>query len=109
MEVLGNFAEVQLALLSIIPRVELADKAVEEEAAHIVAAAAEAKAPVLTGHLQASIGEEGGEVVADTPYARFVEYGTRKMKAEPFLRPARDESELVVREMAEGIYTAATR
>lgn len=52
--------------------------------------------PVDTGHLRASIthsiglDSEGvfGTVGTDVHYARFVEFGTRYMDAQPFLRPA---------------------
>jgi HK97 gp10 family phage protein len=108
-EVIGNFAQVQAALLAIIPHVAAADEAVEEGAAHIVAGLAAANAPVLSGHMQASIGEEGGEVVVDTDYAGYQEYGTRRMKAQPFLRPAKDAAEPIVKTLAEGLYMAATR
>jgi len=62
-------------------------------------------APVRTGHLMASIHAELGEsmeglaafdpvqVVADTPYASFVEFGTSKMEAQPFLGPAAEQVE----------------
>jgi len=108
-EVIGNFAQVQAALLALIPRVAAADKVVEESAAHIVAGLAAAKAPVLTGELRASVGEEGGEVIADTDYAGYLEYGTRRQKAQPFLRPARDAAEPIVKTLAEEAYTVATR
>jgi len=108
-QIIGNFAQVQAALLAIIPRVEAADKVVEESAAHIVVGLAAAKAPILTGQLRASVGEEGGEVIADTDYAGYLEYGTRRQKAQPFLRPAKDASEPIVRTMAEEAYTVATR
>lgn len=51
-------------------------------------------APKLTGALAASVsvvpaGEPGGWTVAfDVPYAPFVEFGTYKDAAQPFLRPA---------------------
>lgn len=108
-EVFGNFAQVEAYLLSLVPRVEAAGKEIEEQAAKLVADLAAARAPVLTGDLKASVGEEGGEVVVTSDHAIFQEYGTRRMKAQPFLRPARDASEPIVREMAEGIITAATR
>lgn len=49
--------------------------------------------PVDTGHLQSMIqaviyGNKTGAVIADTEYAAFVEYGTRYMRAQPYLRPA---------------------
>jgi HK97 gp10 family phage protein len=67
--------------------------------------------PVRTGHLLESISAVFGEevqdpesdgsprafepvqVVADTPYASFVEFGTSKMIAQPFLGPAGEELE----------------
>jgi len=60
--------------------------AVEERAKEIV--------PVDTGFLQESIHVEKGDslgeyrVVADAEYAKFVEYGTHKMAAQPFITPA---------------------
>lgn len=55
------------------------------------------KAPVDTGELRNSIGYKKGEftdeqkeyiVYARSKHAKFIEYGTRKSKAQPFLRPA---------------------
>ena len=105
----GNFAQVEAALLAIIPRVEAADEVVEEEGAQMVAALAERNAPRLTGTLQASVDEEGGKVVVGAEYGGYVEYGTRRSKAQPFLRPAKEEAELPWRQAAERTYTIATR
>jgi HK97 gp10 family phage protein len=107
--VVGNFAQVQAALLAIPSRVDAADEVVEETSARIVATVAGALAPKLTGHMAASVDEEGGQVVVDTPYAGYQEYGTRHHAAQPFLRPAKDRSQPAVKKAAEGIYTAATR
>ena len=57
---------------------------------------AEMGVPVQTGELQASIQKnviEGrdkitGEVYTDLYYAKYVEFGTSKMQARPFMRPA---------------------
>jgi len=60
--------------------------AVEERAKEIV--------PVDTGELQESIhvekGDSSGEyrVVASAAHAKFVEYGTSKMAAQPYITPA---------------------
>ena len=105
----GNFAQVQAALASLIPRVQAADEVVEETSARIVAQLAGSLAPRLTGHMAASVDEDGGMVVVDTPYAAYQEYGTRRHAAQPFLRPAKERSEAPVRQIAERIYTAATR
>lgn len=62
------------------------------EGAEIVKDEAQAIAPVDTGELRDSIHvEEDGDnasVVADAPHAVFVEYGTYKMSAQPFMAPA---------------------
>lgn len=55
------------------------------------------KAPVDTGHLKDSIGielEDGGMTAVVEPtaeYAAYVELGTRKMEAQPYLKPAWEE------------------
>lgn len=57
---------------------------------------AEAGVPVRSGALQASI-QKGvsrqnskvtGKIWTDSPYAAFIEWGTSRMAARPFLRPA---------------------
>jgi len=72
--------------------VERASQTVAESALNV---AREAKnlAPVRTGYLRNSIQVEFPEklkayVKAYASYAHFVEYGTRKMSARPFMRPA---------------------
>ena len=82
-----------------------------EEIALRVAERAKEIVPVRTGHLLESISAVFGEdvedpnsdgspkafdpvqVVADTPYASFVEFGTSKMAAQPFMGPAVEELE----------------
>lgn len=105
----GNFAQVQAALAAVALRVDAADEVVEETSAQIVAALAAQLAPKFTGHLSASTDEQGGAVVAATGYAGYVEYGTRRHAAQPFMRPAKERSEPAVRTAAERIYTAASR
>jgi len=79
------------------------------EGADRVVASAKSKAPVLSGNLRNAIGknevrERGGKysvyvgiqineifTKADGWYARMQEYGTSKMKAQPYLRPAFNE------------------
>lgn len=62
-----------------------------------VVKSAKLRAPVDTGKLKWSIrfqkkGEGEGEgdyqISADAPYAAYVEYGTRKTRAQPFMQPA---------------------
>jgi len=79
-----------------IPAIAAAAPRVVEAAlakvAHDVELGAKQRAPVDTGHLRASIGAEGGgmrwRVNAAAGYAVYVELGTRKMSAQPFLVPA---------------------
>jgi HK97 gp10 family phage protein len=107
--IVANWAQVQAALAAVVVRVDAADEVVEETSAEIVAAIAAELAPRLSGHLAASTDEQGGVVVANTPYAGYQEYGTRHHAAQPFMRPAKERSEPLVKRAAEGIYTAATR
>lgn len=67
-----------------------------------VEARAKQTAPVDTGHLRGSIGAEGGglrwRVLAAAEYAVFVELGTRRMSAQPYLVPAlRQETPFLIR------------
>lgn len=52
-------------------------------------------APVRTGYLRSSIyakvQEWTAEIGAEAPYAIYVEFGTRYMQAQPYLRPALEE------------------
>lgn len=107
--VVGNFAEVEAALAAVALRVDAADEVVEEIAARTVAGFAAQLAPKLTGALKASVDEQGGQVVADTPYAGYQEYGSRHNKAQPFMRPAKALAEPIVKQEAERIYTVASR
>lgn len=60
--------------------------------AHDVELGAKRTAPVDTGHLRASIAAGGGgltwRVTAAAGYAAYVELGTSKMSAQPYLVPA---------------------
>lgn len=74
--------------------------------AEVIRAAAEKKAPRDTGFLAESIvaEQEGPEVLIgpQAPYGLYVEMGTSKTPAQPFLRPALDESgEAALEAMAE--------
>jgi HK97 gp10 family phage protein len=62
-----------------------------------VAETARAICPVDTGALRDSIASHAAdsstaeaEIIAEVPYAAFVEFGTSLMEAQPFLRPALD-------------------
>ena len=64
------------------------------EGAKIIVGDARLIVPVVTGYLRDSIHSEetdnGAEVRVDADYASFVEFGTYKMRAHPFIRPAVD-------------------
>ncbi len=107
--VTGNFAQVNAALAAVALRVEAAGEPVEEAGAEIVAQLAQANAPRLTGKLATSVDEESGLVVVTAEYGAYVEYGTRHTAAQPFLRPAKDQAEAPFRQVAERIYSVATR
>ena len=70
-----------------------------ERAVYLATLKAEAEAkkicPVDTGRLRSSITHkvEGllGEVGTNVHYAPYVEFGTRKMKAQPYLKPGGEE------------------
>lgn len=66
--------------------------AVFAAAGEAVANEARAMCPVDTGRLKDSItvsaGADGAQISADTDYAAYVEFGTYKMAAQPFLVPA---------------------
>jgi HK97 gp10 family phage protein len=80
-------------LLATFGRFQVEAKAGEEIAeragALVVAGDMRNRAPVDTGVLRNSItvssAEEGAQVSATVPYARFVQFGTRYMEAQPFI------------------------
>ena len=77
---------------SVIAAIPGATEYATELAADGVVSRAKAIVPVDTGALQKSITKIGGGgswvVTAETHYAGFVEWGTRFMAAQPYLRPA---------------------
>lgn len=81
-------------LLSTIPGNK--NKAVRE-AANYILGEARTLAPVRTGHLRSNSeveGEGGNSLIKfNAEYAAYVELGTRKMAAQPFLTPAVNRGE----------------
>lgn len=79
-------------LLDIANNIEnnLAD--IISKGAETVCESAKSLCPVDTGRLQSSINVQSGGntavISADTEYAAFVEFGTSKMSAQPYLVPA---------------------
>lgn len=81
----GKISARTLALLSGVVKKTAAD----------IEAGAKARAPVDTGFLRTSIqsemtGESEATISVGAEYGAFVEYGTRKTPAQPFLTPAVD-------------------
>jgi HK97 gp10 family phage protein len=114
LEILGDNDEARLMQtlpLEIFERVQQTLK----NGAIRVAERARELVPVRTGHLLASIRPDIGEeedaeeafqpvmVIADTPYASFVEYGTSRMDPQPFMEPAVDEVEPQILEEIDSI------
>lgn len=68
---------------------------IQREAKHI--------APIRTGNLrnsiQAEIEKEKAYVKAYAPYAHYVEYGTSKMRARPYMRPAVEKEKARLRSL----------
>lgn len=66
--------------------------AIDRDIAPEIVRDAKRNAPVDTGRLQSSIDKTRAAdrviIYADTEYAPFVELGTSKMSAQPYLRPA---------------------
>lgn len=71
---------------------EASEEAAEEVVGVEVAETAKTLAPVDTGALRDSIVQVPEGVAVEAPYAVFVEYGTSDSSAQPFVRPAIDES-----------------
>jgi len=91
-----GLGELEAALkLKVAELREGAVAAVAEEV-ELTANDAESGAPVDTGHLRGSIqrraGDLEGEVRATARYAAFVEHGTYKDPAQPFMKPAADKA-----------------
>lgn len=76
-----------------------------QDACHLVEASAVEKAPVDTGYLKNSISNKvtrtgavvDGWVYATAEYAPYIELGTYKMEAQPFLYPALTENQSSIR------------
>ena len=81
------------SLADLAPRIMDAVDAEMEDAAEELAYIAQELAPVRTGFLRSSIHVEridhlALQVRADAEYAAFVEYGTHRQAAQPFMTPA---------------------
>lgn len=61
-------------------------------------------APSRTGALKGSIRSTDGDIVAEAPYAAYVEFGTSDTPSQPFFRPALHEAEQELPKTAQTIY-----
>jgi HK97 gp10 family phage protein len=72
-------------------------RAVVKDIAHDIERGAKQKCPVDTGRLRASITTQlssdgfGAEIGTNVDYAEYVEFGTVKMEAQPYLFPSLEE------------------
>ena len=88
----------------VIASVENAKRGGLEAASLIVEADATLRAPVDTGNLRSSIthrvlSDEEAHIGTNVEYAPYVEQGTSKMAAQPFLRPALDNNKSRIEKM----------
>jgi HK97 gp10 family phage protein len=75
-----------------------------------IASSAAAQAPRRTGAMASSIKTSGEAVTVSVPYARFQEFGTSRMAANPFLGPALEqEQESAVDDIAEAVRVSLIR
>ena len=98
----------------VIDSVEKAKKVGLTHACVVVQGDAKSLSPVDTGNLRNSItykvSADDGKVGTNVHYAIHQEYGTKKMSAQPFLRPALDRNrETIKRVIGEFIGAAAER
>lgn len=86
--------------LALIPRVRADVQQTVAEVALLIESDAKLFAPVDTGRLRASIHAEiapnglSARVEAGVDYAVFLEFGTRRQRAQPFLFPAYEKNRL---------------
>jgi len=85
------------------------------EAGALVKTDAKLRCPVDTGNLRKSITSEvkqiehSVEIGTNVDYAQYVEYGTKRSKAQPYLRPAGDENRDKIERLFQKNLKAATR
>ena len=102
-----DFSEVEANLEKLVD--SLPDKFAKgmKDACHLVEASAVEKVPVDTGYLKGTITNKvtkkgstiDGWVYATAEYAPFIELGTYKMQAKPFLYPALTENQSAIRQI----------
>lgn len=97
----------------VLSNMELATKAGLTAAAMVVQGQAVLLCPVDTGRLRQSINYRVSNTEAaigtNVEYAPYVEFGTKRMKAQPFLRPALDDVKDEVRDIFKKEYIRALK
>ena len=82
-------------------------------AAIMVEGSAVLRSPVKTGNLRGSISHQvltdHAKVGTNVEYAPYVEYGTKHMSAQPYLRPALDENKGKAQKAMSDIYQSAIK
>lgn len=93
----GGFATEVVTYIDYTPAFEAACEAFDEVANDLV--------PVDTGYLQSTIysmcDSQSASFYADAEYAQYVEYGTYKMDAQPYFRPAIEAAKGAFMEVAQ--------
>jgi HK97 gp10 family phage protein len=97
----SDMAKLAADLQAVAPQAQSLAEQVVTKAAADITAGAQSLAPVDTGALRNSIGyentssgeEASAEVGPTVTYAGYVENGTSRMRAQPYLRPATDQVE----------------
>lgn len=101
---------IEAKLKQLMERKQEAIKAAINKAAFDTEALAKANAPVDTGFMKSSIhavpGEGESSVNVGASYSWYVELGTHKMKAQPFLFPAYIKNVRVLKEVLRRIMEA---
>lgn len=99
------------AIPALMAFVETQSRVAVKASADRIAEKARNYAPVDTGSLRSSIqavsnlAGKSAEVTVGAPYAAYVEYGTYKMDAQPFLSPAvREEEGRFFAEVGKGLF-----
>ena len=71
-----------------VAEIDKINKDCEARSGKVVANEARRTVVVRSGELRDSIEQEGGITTALAGHAKYIELGTHKMRAQPFLRPA---------------------
>lgn len=89
--------EIKMPSDNISAAIKSALTAALSEMGNAVCASAKARCPVRTGNLRDSLGVQSGDGYVDVgtavDYGKYVELGTCRMRAQPYLMPALEENQ----------------